>query len=93
MDEIANAGVATLYQCRHYGMFVTYPSTATLIFGSRLTDEQQKQQKPVETIWRKEPSLERGVANLQSLVAKFYGLEKWSDADDETGVAIGFSCS
>jgi hypothetical protein len=66
VDEIANAGVTTLYLCPNYGMPVTYPSSATQMFGTGLTDEQQKQ---VEQVSLEKPSLERGAANLQSLVA------------------------
>ncbi len=66
VDEIANAGATTLYLCPNYGMPVTYPSAVTQMFGTGLTAEQQKQ---VDKVSGEKPSLERGAANLQSLVA------------------------
>lgn len=66
VDEIADAGATTLYLCPNYGMPVTYPSKATQMFGSGLTEEQQKQ---VDKVSLEKPSLERGAANLHALVA------------------------
>lgn len=67
VDEIANAGVTTLYLCPNYGMPVTYPSAVTQMFGTGLTAEQQDHVAKVSL--EKTASLERGAANLQSLVA------------------------
>ena len=66
VDEIAAAGVTTLYMCPNYGMPVTYPSDVTQMFGTGLTTEQKNQ---VRKVAQEKPSLERGAANLQSLVA------------------------
>jgi hypothetical protein len=66
VDEIADAGATTLYLCPNYGMPVTYPGKVTQMFGSGLTEEQQHQ---VDKVSMEKPSLERGAANLQTLVA------------------------
>ena len=65
VDEIAAAGVTTFYMCPNYGMPVNYPSKVTHMFGTGLSAEQEKL---VAEAAQEKPSLERGAANLQSLM-------------------------
>ncbi|NOX55120.1 MAG: hypothetical protein GXP27_11930 [Planctomycetes bacterium] len=66
VDEIAEAGVTTLYMCPNYGMAVNYPSEITEMIGTGLKAEQEVR---VAKVAQERPSLERGVMNLKSLVA------------------------
>ncbi|TWU04187.1 hypothetical protein CA54_60690 [Symmachiella macrocystis] len=66
VDEIAAAGVTTIYMCPNYGMPVNYPSDVTQMFGTGLTAEQDEH---VAKVAPEKSSLERGAANLRSLVA------------------------
>lgn len=67
VDEIANAGVTTLFMSCHIGMKVNFPGKVNELLGTFVTPEQEA--AIADGANAKEATLERAAANLRSLVA------------------------
>ncbi|MAT14463.1 MAG: hypothetical protein CMJ46_04250 [Planctomyces sp.] len=67
VDEVVGTGVTTFFASPNWGMLMSYPTEATEMIGSQLTEEERKAY--LEIGKEKELTFERAIANLYGIYA------------------------